>query len=444
MTKTVFLDTNIFLHYEDFDRIDWLKVMKTEEVTIVISPVTIRELNKHKDAGSRARIKNRAGATLRKLYALFQTGNNARIQEGVEVRLEDRDPLIDFGAYQLSREVQDDHLIASMVMYQTQMPGADITLVTSDVGLTLMAKANRLRLNATKLDDGFKLPPEPDPDQQRIKSLEQELRALKLKLPQLSLAFEDGNQHATFNLMRPRDTTQEEFEKKLDDIKQRHPKLDSKPEQQMTSSGSASTIVKMLAELHKNPFFTVSHEDIIEYNAKLDEFYAIFAEYLQQEARFRNLEHRTIRLTIWIKNDGTAPGDDIDVFMHFPDGFLVVAEDDFPQAPQPPDPPSMPKTPMEKLSSFRTIANLPDLTGLSDVHLPPNISAPNIKRSNSYDVDLHVTRLKHGFQEPFGTLYVTFESIESARSFHVDYKILAADLPHEQSGRLHVIINRQE
>jgi predicted ribonuclease YlaK len=185
----IFLDTNIFLHYQDFDRIDWLKILGIDAGKIVIPPVTVRELNKQKDTSSRKRIRNRAATTLRKLFDWFEENRIVSIAEGLDVVFEDRDPLIDFERFQVSREVQDDHLIASALMYQKETADAVVTLVTSDAGLTLIAKANRLRINAKKLDDRFKLPLEPDPDQQRIKELEQELRALKLTQPRLSLTF---------------------------------------------------------------------------------------------------------------------------------------------------------------------------------------------------------------------------------------------------------------
>jgi hypothetical protein len=325
MPKIVFLDTNIYLHYQDINQIDWPKVLQTDAVTIVIPPVTIRELNKHKDSHSRPRIKKRAGVTLKRLSTLFESGVKAQIRDGVEVQFEDRDPLIDFGAHQLSREVQDDHLIASIVICRSEKPREDITLVTSDAGLTLLAKANRLGISATKLHDSLKLPAEPDPDQERIRELEQELRELKLKIPQLSVTFEDGSQRATFTLPRPTELAPEERERKLDEIKHRYPKLDPKPEESPKQTENPDKAKAALAKLMADRLAsnTVSSEDVVKYNDELDKFYHSYTEYLQQQVRFQNLKHRTIRLAICLANDGTAPAEDIDVFMHFPDGFVL-------------------------------------------------------------------------------------------------------------------------
>ncbi len=45
----LFLDTNIFLHYQSFDQINWSVLVGAQNVGIIIPPITVHELNKHKD-----------------------------------------------------------------------------------------------------------------------------------------------------------------------------------------------------------------------------------------------------------------------------------------------------------------------------------------------------------------------------------------------------------
>jgi len=43
------LDTNIFIHFKDFDQIDWKSLTSiNDSFTIIIPPVVIDELDKHK------------------------------------------------------------------------------------------------------------------------------------------------------------------------------------------------------------------------------------------------------------------------------------------------------------------------------------------------------------------------------------------------------------
>ena len=67
MSKIVFLDTNVYLHCQPFYQVNWLDIVGAKAVTIVLPPIIIRELNKHKDTSSRPRVRRRAGATLKKL-----------------------------------------------------------------------------------------------------------------------------------------------------------------------------------------------------------------------------------------------------------------------------------------------------------------------------------------------------------------------------------------
>jgi hypothetical protein len=74
MSKVAFLDTNIYLHYQLFDQIKWPEVLKASEVTIVIPPITLRELNRQKELNTRSRVKQRAGLVQNKLSSLFENG----------------------------------------------------------------------------------------------------------------------------------------------------------------------------------------------------------------------------------------------------------------------------------------------------------------------------------------------------------------------------------
>lgn len=73
----------------------------------------------------------------------------------------------------------------------------------------------------------------------------------------------------------------------------------------------------------------------------------------------------------------------------------------------------------------------------------PNVSSPNIRKSNSYDVEYKITKLKHNSAESFDPLIITFDSNETINSFRIGYKINAANVPKPVSGSLHVILDKQ-
>lgn len=450
MLKIVFLDTNIYLHYQDIEQIDWLKVLQADSVNIIVPPITIRELNKHNDYHPNKRIKKRAGVILKKLDNLFSQNSQADLKSGVSIHIDDREPEIDFGVYHLVREIQDDELIASIIMYQNEMPDMEIILATSDAGLTLLAKARKHGITTIKLADNLKLLPEPDPEQERIRELEQELLKIKLVKPQLSLTFMDGEQHAKFIFPQPVELTSDQLETRQKEVEKKYPKREIQQKSEDESHLSDLITVKELTSMASEDLLNViSSEDIAKYNAELDKFYQEYARHVQEEISFQNLKRKTIKLEIWLSNDGTAPAEDIDIYMHFPDGFNIRRDDGF-SPPRPPTPPSLPKTAMGKLlesMQLRTgISIAKDLIiprNPSPITPPPNVSSPNIKRTRSYDVDVHVEHIKHKLSEAFDALYVTFEAFDSAQSYHINYRILAANIPNETSGILHIIIEKE-
>jgi len=444
MSKIIFLDTNVYLHYQPFDQINWPEIVGAKSATIIVPPITIRELNKHKDSHSRRRVNRRAGEVLKKLAELFEFGSEAPLRDRVNVRFEDRDPVIDFSAYQLSHEIQDDNLIASIIMHRNETPEAEIVLITSDIGLTLLAKARRQGAETIRMPDNLRVAEQPDPTRKRIQQLEQELRELKSKAPELSLTFEDGNQHATFVLPAPVASEPDELEHKLNEIKRRYPKRErSKRSSESRQTARSEELSRLVAAMQ--PMNLVSQEEIARYNAELDKFYQAYAKYLTDSIQFENFKRRTAKLVILLANDGTAPAEDIDVFMHFPDGLRLVERQDLPRSPKSPEPPVQPRTAMQMLTeSFTPMVELPYLGSYDSgpIALPSNVSAPSIKRTGSYDVSFHVQKAKHNLQESFEPLYVVFDSYEEASSFQIDCQILAANVPHEIIGKLHIVVQK--
>lgn len=445
VAKTTFLDTNIYLHYQFFDQVNWLEVLKASEVMIVVPPVTVRELNKHKELHPQQRVKKRAAKVLKKLASLRESDCQANIPDNVEMRFEDRDPMVNFAKFQLDKSIQDDQLIASIIMFRKEHK-AEVILVTADEGLLLKTKAERQGIPTIRMPDNLKLAEEPDSNQIYLRKLEQKVRAHEIKMPQISLVFADGNQHATFGLLHPVKLTTEEIASKQKLLEQRYPKMEQEskqtsvlPEHLASAAGAYAKLLKAMGNIWLL-------ENIEEYNANLDKYYQAYYEYLLKFLWYANLGRRTVKLSIFAANDGGAPAEDVNVFLHFPNGFKLTDERGFPNAPETPEPPAKPRTQMQRLleSMSSPLGSMPlSISRMPRPLLPPpNVSAPNIKNTGSYNVDFHIQRLKHKLSEPVDPLYVIFESFENARSFQIDYQLLAANIPDEVIGQLHVIIGK--
>ena len=76
--KIVFIDTNIFLHFTFFTDIEWPAVVDAGGVTIVLPPVTMGELDKHKYNQKSDAVKKRAEKVTRRLAQLFRAKGDVR------------------------------------------------------------------------------------------------------------------------------------------------------------------------------------------------------------------------------------------------------------------------------------------------------------------------------------------------------------------------------
>jgi hypothetical protein len=449
MLTRIYIDTNIFLHYQPFDQIDWSEIAKSDNVLLIIPPVTIRELNHYKDSQSRLHIKKRSSEAIRKLTQLFDTGITAKLRDNVSIKFEDRDPVIDYSTTYLNPNIQDDQLIASMLMDRKESPECNLVLITSDLGLALSTKAGRHGITTIRMPENLRIVDEPDQNENKIKQLEQQVRELNIRVPSLLLSFEDGSQHSTFNISKPIILNQSDIDQKKTELTGKYPKRESIGSLKKSTSSELNLSEDKLLTI-QFALGSITQEEIDRYNNEVESYIASYPDYLVIKLNYENMNRRTIRLNILLANEGTMPAEDIDVYMHFPDGFRLLEENDLPPSPRPPAQPTPPMTEFEKLSaSMRNLSvyNFPSL-GSSYGHTttsapPPNVSSPHIKRTNSYDVQFHIQRVKHNMQVNFDTLFIIFNSYEESSSFSIEYQILAANLPKKVTGNLHVVIEKE-
>ncbi len=440
----VFLDTNIFLHYQPFDQINWAEVLGLPRVVLVATPIVVRELDEHKDQNRTPKIRDRAQAALRKIEQIALGETPTLLPDGIELEYA-REPTVNFQEYGLRVEINDDHLVASCLSYSHSEPGTNVALVSGDTGARL--KARQHEITAISLPEKYELPSALDNSEKEKKKLQQRVQQLENRLPKLELAFANKGNHFSFTLLQPITTTEEEIQRWVTNIKSKYRKRERPvaPKSEPSSGHLPLTGLNKFQGLadNFNNFGGPSAEEFTRYNKELDDFYEDYEMYLRECIVNNNLQRRTIRLDLCLFNNGTAPAEDIDVFLHFPDGFDLYDEDDKPQVPEAPNPPRPPMTQTEIMQDRLGLHNS-SYRNLSPTYLPgkSNVSAPEIKRSNSYEVSYEVQRLKQHINEPSDPLYVVFDSFESAASFKIDYRINAADLPEETTGSLHAVITR--
>jgi hypothetical protein len=433
--KFAFLDTTTFLHYPSLEQLDWLRLLSTDDAILIVGQIVVRQLNKLKDGSGARKFRDRANAALKALESHLQDSLTASLRERVELRFAANDPRLDFTARQLVREVEDDWLIANVIEFRENHEDADIVLVTDDLGLQMKARTHNIL--PFKIPANLRLPEGIDPNERRVRDLEFELRSLKHALPRLRLVFPELGTRLRVSLKRMPRTSEVDVERQMAGVRGKFPKL-------VKAAGYSA------ADLMRGP----GPENIDAYNLEIDRYWVQYQKYLIAIAEYADAQQRTFELQIALENTGGAPATDIDIFMHFPDGLIVLGEDEPQSAPEEPTAPEMPMSPLEKMkASFIQSPNTDRIGAILATALRPpaiatpdiaphNVSRPAIRRTNSFEVEFRVNRVKHKFLAHLEPLWVGFDSWENAKSFGIQYSLIAANFPNAVEGRLDLLIDQ--
>jgi len=442
-TVFVVLDTNTFLHYLSLEQVSWDKLFPDKNVVLFICPLVIRELNKHKDTPRTSKLRDRATAALRKIDAWADSLPPMILRDAVEVRFRIYDSSIEFTAHNLVRDIADDHIIATLIELQGEASSTPVILLTRDTGLKLKARAHGF--SVASLPDSALLPDEVLPSEKKIRELETQVRELQNARPKLRLAFSGGSSNLNLSFQRTEQLAESDIAHRMTDLRKKYPKM-----AELAKAPSSDAVPDYLQGLLSvaSGFSAVDSESIRKYNDCLEVFFKDSEEYLEELAAFYEWESRTAAINIILINDGSCPADDIDIFMHFPDGFELFNEDDYEKEPEAPKAPRKPRSILEGAAAGLSLGGFtyrdhlypPDLGHLRLRTIPSNVSGPTINRTKSYDVKVNVRKAKHGIEEALDVMYLTFEPSAAARGFTIDYAIHASNLPTRVTGKLNVIV----
>jgi len=444
--ETVFaiLDTNTFLHFVSLEQIDWSEVFPDKKVLLFVCPPVIRELNKHKDAPRTAKLRDRAASALRRLAAWADLPSPIVLRNEVEIRFSIHDAGIDFAEHNLVRDIADDHLIAALIELQAEALPSPVVLLTRDTGLKLKARGHGF--SVATLPDTALLPEEALPSEKRIKELEAQVRELENARPKLRLTFPGATNNLALRFQSAKTLSDADIASRMAELSNEYPKM---RESAKTTTPADGTPVSLYTLFNgASQLAVIDPESIKRYNEDLDTFFSNYEKYLRKLALFYAWESQTAAINLVLFNDGSKPADDVDIFMHFPDGFELFEEDEYDKEPEAPKPPRKPKSILEQATvGFPTAvgladryAYLPDLAQLRMPAGPSNVSGPRIKKTNSYDVKVHVERAKHGMEVALDVMYINFDPAVGPRSFAIDYTIHASNLPTHVNGTLNVIV----
>ncbi len=423
-----FLDTNSLIHYRLFSEIDWINELATKEVEIIICPTVLQELDRKKFAELDIDIRNRCKKIISKLSE-YASGDT--IKENVSINFLNKEPKIDWSNEGLSSDIPDDRIIASVLEYEDLQ---NLVIVSSDLGLKLKSRSRDIKTHS--LSDDLLIKVKKDKQEEELTKLRHRVSFLENRFPKLLLKIVDNDSYSnfkkyTYDIIHPSDSpeTNNIINNLKDKLKYSPPKVDK------------TNLYNAFVQ------FSVPTDDSIkEYEKDVEKYLNDLKKYYEEEWNYNDMVSRVFELNLLLINEGTEPAEDIDIFLHFPDGFEMFIKDKYPRQPKKPKEPDHPKSLAEMVLNNNLGLTIPSsLLGPSYYQrhspiLPKGTdTSPNIKKTNSYDVRFTVDKLKHKMNIALDPLYIYFDSYESIKSFSFNYILLASNNPEDFRGELNLI-----
>jgi hypothetical protein len=425
----VFVDANTALHYRRPDQIDWCQLVDSSRVVLVAAPILHRELEYQKVHSPSRKIRSRANAYIKWLVK-FVRNPEQEVRKATIWRFIPHEPQIDFHACNLSTAIADDHLIASVINYREQID-EPIFVATADIGLEI--KLRHRQIAPLILEDELRLPEDPDPQAKELESLKRQLS--QQRKPALSLLT--NTEEGRYTFADPTVTVIPGVDS-LEDVRLLHPKLAVRH----TSPPPGEDLLSRMARVgsaFESMFF--SPERIERYNRELDEFFEKYEAFYEKRSAWAARKILTVEASLTLSNAGTAPANDVDVIIQFPDDIALTTELNALREPKQPKPPKRPD-PTDLLAST-VYFDKAYVAALGRQSVFPQVPLPVVQtasvRVDRQAVRLWVKNVKHGFDFKFEPIFFQFSSTDAIRSFSAPYKILAADLPQPVVGEMHFV-----
>jgi len=444
--KFAFPDTNIFLHFQFFTEIAWIEVLQAKSVTLVIPPVVAKELDKHKYNHSSERVKDRANKVTKKFAEILRS--NREIRPKVNIQFETTVPQSEFKKYNLSKESQDDHLIASILRFQNES-GNTAVLITND--FSLLVKAHQLNIMVIELSESYQIKSEENPDKKKIAKLEKELFELKVKIPRLKLVSEDDKERIISQKLSVEKFSDEDIKNEIVSMNEKYPEIIKtyKPKKVITRINGKPYPNKVEFNLPSGEIKQADLSSVEKYNNKLEQFYEDYEKYLNEKLRINNLRNRTVKFRLKLKNEGTLPANGVHVILTFPKEFKVTTNENIFSYPKEINPPQFDTMADIFSKSFSAEQLIPNYSSLFIPKIP-KVEMPwekvNIKRKDSiYSASFQSVKLSHGYSlDCPETIYVIFPQSQTAKPFQIKYKIAADNLPTAIEGKINILVNNQK
>ena len=430
-----FLDTNIFIHWQDIKDIDWLAELGAEKVCLVIAPVVFEELDVFKDDPRNSRKRNRARRTINFLETVLDLPQKL-VRNGVTLNYADDMHSIEFGIYGLNFKYNDDRLVASAICWSHKHSDDEISVVSHDSGPRM--KAKRVGLTAKKLSEKYCLPDQLDSKDKEIRELKSKLYQIENAQPTLEIEILKSDAQVEGHLHSQVDFSEDYVSKDDTD------RLVAAKRNELKKSVKTTHPNRIVGGLLSS-FGTVTQADIEEYHKYVETWLTSeYAPYIRESSRFRVFQKRSVEVSLKIKNSGygTAHGLDmhlticgnLEVHWQTPEEVL------YPEEPPLPSPGILPYR-FHSLRMDDDLRHFPLLYSNSVDTRPTWTLETDDPRLKCLKTNVNI--LKPYEVLYFDPVYLLLNEFESdSLNLNIEYSILKENPGPKQTGNLCVLVNK--
>lgn len=429
----LFVDTNIFVHYRPLDELRLTELLGTGDLKVVVPRVTIRELDQLKTSKQSRRVQDRVRRVLVSLLDAIETSKP--LKGGLDVVYYRDNPFETAVKNRLSPQWADDLLVASMLNFREEHPQSELALLTADIGPRLTCKEYQLR--AVSPDEDLRLNEELSDEDRQVVEDRRRLQKLQSASPRLTFGFEaDGgvSDNASFVVQKQK-TVDELVAEDLRSLIAATPRM-RRSTDRPSPDLRGNAISEALHDLQFRGPFALDDAQIDEYNKEVDEYRRDVESSLRSFYTRVEADTRAIEFVLVLENIGSAPADDIDIYLEFSGQPVLrqVLADSLPRLPKPPEKPKprVLNPPREWHHKLFTVHD-----AMAGYLTEPD---PEIYRS---PYETRVDRVKQGMAYKLERLAFQFPSVDAAASFSCRFRVIAANLPDSVSGELHFRITKE-
>lgn len=410
----LFLDTNIYLHYNDYEQIKWKDhISSIGEYSIVVPGIIRKEINDQKDK-SKSKIKNKA----RRILKRFKDITLYNKQSGIPLVYYGYPPADNYDGIQFCRDCQDDTVILSILDFKKQHTEDRIILIASDYDILTKAKENEIEFK--ELPETEELIEELSDEENKIKELEKQLAIHLNRLPKLDIRF--SNHKELLKIKRPEIIDiDKRVEQKINECKARHPFLEVPKEDYVDY-------------LHQQLLHSFTKSNIQLYNGELHSYLEEYENYIRKKTTWEVEYNCMSTIVIHVENNGTLDATNIRCTFTFPDDISlysannIKAEDVII--------PILPQQPGIGRTNRATLVQLADIgrTRCESIkYFDLLVTNKNKSYTKTIPNLLHHSPLDIDFKKEF------FIDTRHCKNFKIHYEIIVSELPEPVTGDLNVI-----